>query len=184
MSIDQATIFRQAKEAAREVVEAAQHTEPGDFFVLGCSSSEIQGGIIGKASSQETGRAVIQAVLEVCQEQGLELAVQGCEHINRALTVERSAMLAHRLEEVNVLPQLHAGGAASVAAWELFKDPVCVEHLNASLGMDIGDTEIGMHVRHVQKPVRPKTKQVGEARVTALVYRPKLVGGSRSQHQD
>ncbi|MDO5015988.1 MAG: TIGR01440 family protein [Eubacteriales bacterium] len=183
MSVDQATIFRQATEAAKEVIEAAQHTLPGDFFVLGCSTSEIQGGVIGKASSEETGRTVTKAIMAVCREHGLELAVQGCEHINRALTVERSAMLVHNLEEVNVLPQLHAGGAASVAAWELFQDPVCVEHITASLGLDIGDTEIGMHIRHVQKPVRPTTKQVGAARVTALVYRPKLVGGSRAEHQ-
>ena len=171
------------KNAAEEVIAEAKYSHPGDFFVLGGSSSEILGEQIGKGSSQEVGSAVIEALLPVIRKHGFQLAVQGCEHINRALVVEREAMRNHDLEEVNVLPQLHAGGAMSVAAWEQFDNPCCVEFIEASLGMDIGDAEIGMHIRHVQRPVRPKTCQVGEARVTALMYRPKLIGGDRAKHQ-
>lgn len=176
------TIKKQAAAVAQEVIAAAQHTQPGDFFVLGCSSSEVQGGQIGQDSSQEIGRAIVEAILPIIQAAGLYLAVQGCEHINRALSVERESLKTHALTEVNVKPALHAGGSASLAAWELFAAPVCVEHLEATCGMDIGDTEIGMHIKHVQKPFRPQTKFVGEARVTALVYRPKLIGGDRAVH--
>ncbi len=179
---DLASIKNQAAAAAQEVIDAAQHTRPGDFFVLGCSSSEVHGGQIGQASSEEIGRSIIEAILPVVQSAGLYLAVQGCEHINRALSVERASLEKHQLTEVNVKPAIHAGGSASVAAWELFADPVCVEHIEATCGMDIGDTEIGMHIKHVQKPFRPQTKFVGEARVTALVYRPKLIGGDRAVH--
>ncbi|MDO5033655.1 MAG: TIGR01440 family protein [Eubacteriales bacterium] len=180
--LDLAKIKEQVAAVTQEVLEAAKHTQPGDFFVLGCSSSEIHGSKIGQDSKLEIGQAVIEAILPLLQERGLNLAVQGCEHINRALSVERASLKSHQLTEVNVKPDLHAGGAASVAAWELFANPVCVEHLEASLGLDIGDTEIGMHIKHVQKPFRPQTKYVGEARVTALVYRPKLIGGDRAVH--
>lgn len=91
-------------------------------------------------------------------------------------------MLRDQLEEVNVIPALHAGGACSVAAYEQFVDPVVVEHITGTLGMDIGDTEIGMHIRHVQRPVRLAVRQIGEARVTSLMYRPKLIGGERARH--
>jgi uncharacterized protein (TIGR01440 family) len=84
---------------------------------------------------------------------------------------------------VNVLPALHAGGAAAVAAYQLMKDPVMVEFAQGSLGMDIGDTEIGMHIRFVQRPVRLAVTHIGQARLTSLMYRPKLVGGERALHQ-
>lgn len=177
-------IAEEVRSAAEELLEKAQYTRRGDFFVLGCSSSEIIGQTIGQASSREVGRAVIQSLLPVVQAHGLYLAVQGCEHINRALSIDRAALDAHPdLEVVSVVPALHAGGAASMAAWENFAEPLCVEHLSATVGMDIGDTEIAMHVRFVQKPIRLSTKYVGQARVTALIYRPKLVGGERATYK-
>ncbi|HHX29804.1 MAG TPA: TIGR01440 family protein [Clostridiaceae bacterium] len=169
--------------AAEELIREARYSKPGDLFVLGCSTSEVLGLAIGKGSSEETGRLIIENLLPVIRRHGLYLAVQGCEHINRALVVERDYLLAHDLEEVNVLPALHAGGAASMAAWQLFSDPAMAEHIEASLGMDIGDTEIGMHVRFVQRPVRLEVTHIGGARLTALMYRPKLVGGERALHQ-
>ena len=175
-------IRRQVEEAAEAVIREARYTREGDLFVLGCSSSEVVGAAIGKASSQEVGQAIIQAILPVIQRHKLHLAVQGCEHINRALVVERAIMLRDDLEEVNVIPQLHAGGACSMAAYAAFEDPVMVEHIEASLGMDIGDTAIGMHVRFVQRPVRLSITYIGQARVTSLMYRPKMVGGERAVH--
>lgn len=173
----------QVIQAAEDLVEEAKYSKPGDIFVLGGSSSEISGEQIGKGSRQELGDAVIEALLTVTKKYGFHLAVQGCEHINRALVVEREVMEEFDLEEVNVIPQLHAGGAFTVAAWEQFEDPCAVEFIEATLGMDIGDAEIGMHIRHVQRPVRLSVKLVGKARVTALMYRPKLVGGERAVHQ-
>ncbi|NLB28220.1 MAG: TIGR01440 family protein [Clostridiaceae bacterium] len=168
--------------AAEELIKEAPYTRPGGLFVLGCSTSEVIGVAIGKGSNRDVGEAIIEVLLPVIRRHKLHLAVQGCEHINRALVVEREIMLRHDLEEVNVIPQLHAGGACSMAAYAAFDDPVMVEHIEASLGMDIGDTEIGMHVRFVQRPVRLSVTHIGQARVTSLIYRPKLVGGERAVH--
>ena len=176
-------IRAQVRAAAEEVIEQAVNSRPGDIFVLGCSSSEVVGAQIGKGSNEEIAYAIVDELSEICHQHSFYLAVQGCEHINRALSIEAEAADVYELEEVNVVPALHAGGAASVAAWELFEHPVCVEFIEATLGMDIGDTEIGMHIRHVQRPLRLEQKYVGKARVTALMYRPKLIGGSRAQHR-
>lgn len=179
---DLTLIKEQVARAAAELIAEARYSRPGDLFVLGCSTSEVIGQAIGKASSEEVGQAIIQALLPVVLDHGFQLAVQGCEHINRSLVVERAVMIREDLEEVNVLPRLHAGGAASMAAYQAFDDPVMVEHLEASLGMDIGDTEIGMHIRFVQRPVRLSVSHIGQARLTSLMYRPKLVGGERAAH--
>jgi len=175
-------IRKQVTDAAEELIKEAHYTRHGDIFVLGCSTSEVLGIQIGKGSSQEVGSLIIETLIPIVKTHGLNLAVQGCEHINRSLVVERNVMLQNRLEEVNVVPALHAGGACSVAAYEQFDQPVMVEHLTGTLGIDIGDTEIGMHIKHVQRPVRLSVKMIGEARVTALMYRPKLIGGERAHH--
>ncbi|NLA96105.1 MAG: TIGR01440 family protein [Clostridiaceae bacterium] len=175
-------IRRDLVSAAEELIKEALYTRPGDLFVLGCSTSEVMGEAIGKGSNLEVGEVIIEALLPVIRGHKLHLAVQGCEHINRALVVEREIMLRDDLEEVNVIPELHAGGACSMAAYAAFDDPVMVEHIGASIGMDIGDTEIGMHVRFVQRPVRLPVTHIGQARVTSLMYRPKLVGGERAVH--
>lgn len=113
----------------------------------------------------------------------ISLAVQGCEHINRALAVEREVAQAHGWEIVKVVPALHAGGAAQIAAFEQLKDPVEIEHITAQAGMDIGDTAIGMHVKFVQVPVRTKIAAIGAAHTTYLRSRPKLIGGQRAQYE-
>ena len=140
----------------------------GAIFVLGLSSSEVAGGTIGKASSREP--------------KGIYLAVQGCEHLNRALVVERELAMAKDLEIVNVLPTLHAGGSGQLAAFDYMKDPVEVEEIVAQAGIDIGDTSIGMHVKRVQVPLRPIIPELGGAHVTALASRPKLIGGARAEY--
>lgn len=168
--------------ALEDLVKEARHSRPGDLFILGCSSSEVLGHRIGKGSSEEVGELIIQSLLPLLKAHGFQLAVQACEHLNRALVVEREVMEALDLEEVNAVPALDAGGAAALAAYRLFADPVMVEFAEGSLGMDIGDTEIGMHIRHVQRPVRLAVTHIGQARLTCLVYRPKLVGGDRAHH--
>ena len=150
----------------------------GAIFVLGLSSSEVAGGTIGKASSQR----IVKTILEVLEPKGIYLAVQGCEHLNRALVVERELAMAKDLEIVNVLPTLHAGGSGQLAAFDYMKDPVEVEEIVAQAGIDIGDTSIGMHVKRVQVPLRPITSELGGAHVTALASRPKLIGGARAEY--
>ena len=156
----------------------------GQILVLGLSSSEVAGGKIGKASSIEIGEVIVKALLDELSSIGIFLAVQGCEHLNRALVVERELAEKKDLEIVNVLPSLHAGGAGQLAAFKYFKDPVEVEFITAQAGLDIGDTSVGMHVKHVQVPIRPVLRELGGAHVTALASRPKLIGGSRARYQE
>lgn len=172
-------IREQTINAISELIEKAD-LESGDILVLGGSSSEIMGGEIGKDSSLEIGQLVIGEVLKILDKKKINLAVQGCEHINRALVVEKEVAKANNLEIVSVIPALHAGGAMSLAAYQKMQNPVMVEHIVAHAGIDIGDTEIGMHVKFVQVPLRLKEKYIGKARVTALKSRPKLIGGQRA----
>jgi len=158
--------------------------ESGQLFVLGLSSSEVNGGSIGKNSSAEIGQVIVEVIYNSLKAKGIYLAVQACEHLNRALLVEKILAERERWEQVNVVPQLHAGGSGQVAASALFDEPVEVEHITAQAGLDIGDTSIGMHVKYVQIPVRPIIKELGGAHVTALSSRPKLIGGERAQYKN
>lgn len=180
--IEKEELVKQLTQITNEVLTIAQ-LKAGDLFVLGCSTSEIVGGQIGKASSQEVGEWVIRTLLDLLQPKGIHLAVQGCEHLNRALVVEQTVMEHYHLEEVAVVPALHAGGACSVAAFKYFQNPVEVEHIVAKAGIDLGDTSIGMHIKHVQVPIRPSIRELGGAHVTALYSRPKYIGGPRANYQ-
>lgn len=174
-------IKNQVVNATQELIQEAELQE-NDIFVLGISTSEVKGAHIGKASNLEIGKAVISILLDQLQPKGIFLAVQGCEHINRSLVVERELALRDNLEIVNVVPALHAGGAGSMAFYQIADEPVVVEHITAQAGLDIGDTSIGMHIRHVQVPVRLEEKTVGSAHLTALQSRPKKIGGERAQY--
>ncbi|MHC5188187.1 TIGR01440 family protein [Enterococcus cecorum] len=180
--IEKEQLIRELTTITREVLAKAR-LKAGDIFVLGCSTSEIAGGVIGKNSSKEIGEWVVETLLAILSEQQIFLAVQGCEHLNRALVVERAAQERYNLEEVAVVPQLHAGGACSVAAFRYFNEPVEVERLVAKAGIDLGDTSIGMHIKHVQVPIRPSIRELGGAHVTALYSRPKYIGGPRAKYE-
>ncbi|EOL47166.1 TIGR01440 family protein [Enterococcus phoeniculicola] len=180
--MEKETLQKELTVIVNDVLKAAK-LKKGNVFVLGCTTSEIVGGQIGKNSSQEVGQWVIETMKSILDSLGIYLGVQGCEHINRALVVERELAEAKGWEIVSVKPALHAGGACSVAAFEQFADPVEVEHILAQAGVDIGDTSIGMHVKHVQVPVRPSVKELGGAHVTALRSRPKYIGGPRAMYE-
>ncbi|HFD1594709.1 TPA: TIGR01440 family protein [Enterococcus faecium] len=176
---------KELKDQLTEIVNdilAEACLKKGDLFVLGCSTSEVVGGHIGKNSSAEVGQWIIRTLKELLDPKEIALAVQGCEHLNRALVVERTVAEAKNFEIVSVVPALHAGGACSVAAFDQFNDPVEVEHVVGQAGIDIGDTSIGMHIKHVQVPVRPRLKTLGQAHVTALRSRPKYIGGPRANY--
>lgn len=166
--------------AVAELLQAAQ-LKPGQIVVVGCSTSEIQGKRIGKSSSEEIGEAVFGGIMPLIQKNDLFLAVQGCEHINRALLVEEECAEKYDLEIINVIPQLHAGGGFTVTAYRNFQQPVMVESITAHAGLDIGDTFIGMHLRSVVVPVRSEIKSIGEAHLTMARTRPKLIGGERAK---
>lgn len=178
----QETLIMQARQAVTELLDAA-HLQAGNILVIGCSSSEITGGHIGKASSLEAAQAVFAGIYPVLQEKGIFLAAQCCEHLNRAIIVERAA-LSQDAETVNVVPQPKAGGSFATTAWGAFAQPVAVEHIRAHAGMDIGDTLIGMHLREVAVPVRLSIGRIGEANLVCARTRPKFIGGSRAVYDD
>ena len=175
-------IKEQTATGLTELLDQAQ-LEKDDLVVLGLSTSEVHGGIIGKDSNIEIARAIVSTVVNILRKHQLHLAVQGCEHLNRALVVERSVAKERGFEQVTVFHSLHAGGAGQIAAFENFNDPIEVEHITAEAGMDIGDTSIGMHVKFVQVPVRTSIKQIGLAHTTYLRNRPKLIGGARAKYE-
>ena len=181
--MDLAKIGAETRQIVLDVLDKAALVE-GDIFVLGLSSSEVVGGHIGQNSSLEVGQVIVKTILDILEEKGIFLAVQGCEHLNRALVVERALANKKDLGIVNVLPTLHAGGSGQLAAFQYMKDPVEIEFIVAQAGLDIGDTAIGMHVKHVQIPIRPILKELGAAHVTALASRPKLIGGARSAYTE
>ena len=175
-------IKEQARTAAAELVEAAKLKE-GDIFVIGCSSSEVVGLRIGKGSDINAAEAVYEGVMSVLEPKGIFLAAQCCEHLNRAVIVEREALLPGA-EIVNVVPQPHAGGSFAVTAYKNAKCPVAVEEIKADAGMDIGGTLIGMQLKKVAVPVRLSIKQIGEAPLICARTRPKFIGGSRAVYDD
>ncbi len=177
------TIKAQAEAAMRELIETARPAA-GRIVVVGCSSSEATGHKIGTDSSLETAEAIFAGLYPVVREHGLYLAAQCCEHLNRALILERAAAEKYGYEPVNVLPQPKAGGSFATTAWREFTDPVAVEHIQAACGMDIGGTLIGMHLKEVAVPVRLRIRQIGEAPLLCARTRPKFVGGSRAVYDE
>lgn len=179
--VDLDQIKQQTRQGLTELLNQAK-LEAGDVFVLGLSTSEVQGEQIGEDSSIEIGRVIVKTILDVLRPLGIHLAVQGCQHLNRALVVEKAVAKEKGLEQVMVYPQIHAGGAGQIAAFENFAEPIEVEHIQAAAGMDIGDTSIGMQVKFVQVPVRTSIKTIGQAHTTYLRSRPKYIGGPRAKY--
>lgn len=176
-------IQTQTKQAVAELCDAAKLCV-GDLIVVGCSSSEVQGHKIGTDSSEETAQALYKALESELEVRGIFLAAQCCEHLNRALIVERHVAERFGLEIVNVVPQPKAGGSFATAAYHGFEDAVAVESLNhqAKAGMDIGGTLIGMHLKAVAVPVRLSINHIGEAILLCARTRPKFVGGERAHY--
>ncbi len=172
-------IRKEAAAAVGELVDEAGLVA-GDIFVIGCSSSEIVGQHIGKGSSLEAAQAVFEAAYEILSSKGIYLAAQCCEHLNRALIVEKECAKKYGYEIVCVKPHPHAGGSFATTAYERFSAPVALEHVKAHAGIDIGETLIGMHLRDVAVPVRLRTRKIGEANIIAARTRPKFIGGSRA----
>ena len=170
-------IQNQVKSAAEELCAAAK-LQAGQIVVVGCSSSEIAGHNVGSFSSPEIGQAVFDALQSVLVPKGIYLAAQCCEHLNRALIVERDAVPG--AEIVNVVPQPKAGGSFATAAYKGFSHPVALEHIRADAGLDIGGTLIGMHLKPVAVPLRLATRHIGDAILLAARTRPKFIGGGRA----
>lgn len=175
-------IQKEAAQAVRELIEAAG-LKKGQLLVIGCSSSEIVGEKIGKGSSVEAAQAVFDAINPILKEKGIFLAAQCCEHLNRALVIEREAAEKFGYEIVSVVPQPKAGGSFATAAYHGFSDPVMVEEIRADAGLDIGGTLIGMHLKRVAVPVRLSLDHIGSAILLCARTRPKYIGGERAKYQ-
>ena len=172
-------VYKQAEDAVKELFDIAG-VEKGQVLIVGCSSSEIIGSKIGSDSNPEVADKVFEAIYNTAVQWDVEVAAQCCEHLNRAVIVEKETAMRLGLEIVNVMPQPKAGGSFATAAYNKFKDPVAVEYIKADLGLDIGLTMIGMHLKHVAVPVRLSVKKIGEATLVAARTRAKYIGGPRA----
>jgi uncharacterized protein (TIGR01440 family) len=155
----------------------------GQVLVVGCSTSEIIGKRIGTAGTEEVAEMVFRQLRAFQVKTGVQLAFQCCEHLNRAIVVERAASEQRKLDEVTVIPVRNAGGAMAAHAYQNLEDAMVVEFIKADAGIDIGDTLIGMHIKHVAVPVRVPQKSIGHAHVTLAKTRPKLIGGARAVYE-
>jgi len=174
-------IRKSAENVALELVHSAKLIS-GQTVIVGCSTSEIAGRDIGTGGSLEVGTAVFEPIYRVFSERGILLAIQCCEHLNRAIIIERAH--AAGAEIVNVIPAIDAGGSFATAAYGAFCEPVALEEMQADAGLDIGGTLIAMHLKRVAVPCRLKTAHIGSAVVTAARTRPKLIGGARARYAD
>ena len=175
------SIYEETKAAISELCEEAKLKE-GDIVVVGCSTSEVVGTRIGTNSSFDVAGEIFRALNDYTKSKGIYLAIQCCEHLNRAIITEREAVPFGEL--VNVVPQPKAGGSLATQAYHGFTNPVAVEEIKADAGLDIGLTLIGMHLKKVAVPLRLVNNKIGEAIVVAARTRPKFIGGVRAIYDE
>ena len=174
-------IKNEIKRLTLELCEKAA-LKPGQILVVGCSSSEVNGDKIGSNSRTDTAQEIYNGISEALAEKGVYLAAQCCEHLNRAIIIERAAVPG--ADTVNVVPQPKAGGSFATAAYNGFSDPVAVESIRADAGLDIGGTLIGMHLKQVAVPLRLSADHLGKAILLAARTRPKFIGGARACYDE
>lgn len=176
-------IIKETTAVAAELLEGSS-LRRGDLVVVGCSSSEVIGGAIGKNSSPETGKIIFDTLYKIFSEHGIYIAAQCCEHLNRAIIMESEIAHNRGYERVNVVPFPKAGGSFATAAYNAFKDPFAAESIKADAGIDIGGTLIGMHLRPVAVPLRINQRTIGAANVVCARTRPRLIGGQRAHYDE
>ena len=167
--------------AINELCDVAK-LKKGDILVVGCSTSEVCGSKIGTNSNIDIAEELFDGIKSVLDKRGIYLAVQCCEHLNRAIVTEKDALPG--CEIVNVVPQKKAGGSLATVAYNSFKNPIVVEHIKADAGIDIGNTLIGMHLKEVAVPVRLSVSKIGEANIVCARVRPKFIGGNRAVYDE
>lgn len=175
-------IFNQAKAAAQELLEKSGISK-GAVAVIGCSTSEVIGERIGTSGTLDVAKEIFEGLNSVFAEKGIYIAAQCCEHLNRAIIIEKEKADALGLEQVCVVPHPRAGGSFATAAWQTMKNPVAVEEIKADAGIDIGTTLIGMHLKRVAVPLRLEGSTIGEAKLSAAKTRPKYIGGERAKYE-
>lgn len=176
------SIFNQAKAAALELLEKSG-IKSGNIVVIGCSTSEVIGEKIGTSGTVEIAKQIFDGLNSVFAEKNIFIAAQCCEHLNRAIIIEKEKAEALGLEEVCVVPHPRAGGSFATAAWQTMNNPVAVEEIRADAGIDIGCTLIGMHLKRVAVPLRLENNVIGEAKLSAAKTRAKFIGGERARYE-
>ena len=175
-------IFEQAENAALELIEKAA-LKKGDVVVIGCSTSEVLGERIGTSGSVEPAQEIFNGLMSAFGAAGIYIAAQCCEHLNRAIIIEKEKADILGLEAVCVVPHPHAGGSFATATWHSLKNPVAVEEIKADAGIDIGSTLIGMHLKRVAVPLRLENNEIGCAKLAAAKTRAKFIGGERAKYE-
>lgn len=176
------TIYNQAYSAAIELAEKSEIGN-GDVVVVGCSTSEVIGEKIGTSGTVDVAQEIFNGLNAAFSEKGIFIAAQCCEHLNRALIIEKSKADMLGLERVCVVPHPRAGGSFATAAWHTMNNPVAVEEIKADAGIDIGTTLIGMHLKRVAVPLRLENNIIGEAKLSAAKTRAKYIGGERAKYE-
>ena len=173
----------QTRQAILEILDHAKLV-PGDVFVVGCSSSTVSGKSFGSASNMDIAGAVFEGIYPELKERGIYLAAQCCEHLNRAIVVEKAVAVRQNRETVNVVPQPKAGGSFATITYRTLEEPVVLEHIRADAGIDIGGVLIGMHLKEVAVPLTLTIKRIGEANITSARTRAKFIGGERAVYDE
>ena len=183
---EEARVFlERIKEEARAIVSElieVSGLKAGQILVVGCSSSEVTGNKIGKASVPSVADALLDGIFPLLKGKGIYLAAQCCEHLNRAIIIEAECAERIGADPVCVIPVPKAGGSFAATCFKRFENAVAIEHIKAHAGLDIGGTLIGMHLREVAVPVRLSRKTLGEANILCARTRPKYIGGDRAQY--
>ena len=75
---------------------------------------------------------------------------QGCEHINRAITLEASRLKQYHLEPVSVVPVRTAGGSMSAYAYTQITNPLSWKRYRLMPASILVKRLIGMHLKQLQ----------------------------------
>ena len=178
------SIYEQAKEIMTQI-KAEADPDMGNLLVVGCSTSTVLGDNPGTNSSEDVAEELYRALTDVFGND-FDIAVQCCEHLNRALVVDRAVAEKYGFNMVNAVPYKKAGGAFATKHFHSLNAPVVVEDIAAKavLGIDIGGVMIGMHMRPVVVPLKLTRKKIGEAVVIAGRSRLKYIGGERTKYAE
>lgn len=184
MDFDLELIEEQFNKAIDSLLKEAK-LKAGDSVVLGGSTSEILGKKIGSSTNTDISYKIVRIFIDRMKRENLNPLIQCCEHLNRALVVERDYANRYDLMPVNVLPVANAGGGFATSAMKKLNDPVVIEYAKrVSAGIDIGDVFIGMHLdkNRVGVVVRSEVKEIGKAHLSMIRTRERLIGGARAKH--
>lgn len=179
--MNEISIKKQVENVCEELTEKAR-LKKGDVLIVGCSTSEVCGSKIGTNSDPDAAKEIFEGFRSVLDRKGIFLAVQCCEHLNRAVVVSKDAV--PNAERVNVVPQKKAGGSLATVAYQNIENAIVVEEIKADAGIDIGGTLIGMHLKKVAVPLRLSVNKIGEANIVCARVRPKFIGGVRAVYDE